>query len=54
MKQILVKRGKAYVEDVPAPVVEKGHVLIKVASSCISAGTEISGVISSGEQTLLS
>ncbi len=49
MKQILIKEGKALVEDVPAPEVELGSVLVQVMHSCISAGTEISGVRSSGE-----
>lgn len=44
MKQILIKRGSAFVEDVPAPIVEKGHVLVNVLASCISAGTELSGI----------
>jgi len=48
MKQALIKKGKVYPEEIPAPVVEKGNVLIKVVNSCISAGTEISGVSSSG------
>lgn len=48
MKQALVKKGIVYGEEVPAPVVSDGAVLIKVVNSCISAGTEMSGVISSG------
>ena len=49
MKQVLFKSGKAYVENTPAPSVEPGTVLVHVEYSCISAGTEISGVRSSGE-----
>lgn len=48
MKQALVKKGIVIGEDVPAPVVSKGSVLIKVVNSCISAGTELSGVAASG------
>jgi predicted dehydrogenase/threonine dehydrogenase-like Zn-dependent dehydrogenase len=48
MKQALVKKGFVISEEVPAPVVSDGSVLIKVVNSCISAGTEISGVMSSG------
>jgi len=48
MKQALVKKGLVYGEEVPAPVVSPGFVLIKVVNSCISAGTEMSGVLSSG------
>jgi predicted dehydrogenase/threonine dehydrogenase-like Zn-dependent dehydrogenase len=49
MKQVLVRKGVVFVDDVPAPTVGQGNVLVKVAYSCISVGTEISGVKSSGE-----
>ncbi len=48
MKQVLIKQGQVVLEDVPAPVVEPGSVLVRVASSCISIGTEMSGVKASG------
>lgn len=48
MKQALVKKGIVIGEEVPAPVVSEGSVLIKVVNSCISAATEMSGVTSSG------
>ncbi|MBA7518214.1 Inositol 2-dehydrogenase/D-chiro-inositol 3-dehydrogenase [subsurface metagenome] len=48
MKQALVKKGLVIGEEVPAPVVSEGSVLIKVVNSCISAGTEMSGILSSG------
>ncbi len=48
MKQALVKKGLVIGEEVPAPVVSEGSVLIKVVNSCISAGTELSGIMSSG------
>lgn len=48
MKQVLVKQGQAVVETVPAPQVEAGTVLVRVESSCISIGTELSGLRSSG------
>jgi predicted dehydrogenase/threonine dehydrogenase-like Zn-dependent dehydrogenase len=44
MKQVLVLQGKAVLEDVPAPNVENGCVLIRLDHSCISIGTEMSGV----------
>jgi len=44
MKQVLIKRGKAVVEEVPAPSVGKGTVLVETAYSCISIGTEMAGV----------
>lgn len=44
MKQVLIKKGQAFVEDVPAPDVDKGTVLVQVLYSCISVGTEMSGI----------
>ncbi|HEX7242818.1 MAG TPA: bi-domain-containing oxidoreductase [Longimicrobiaceae bacterium] len=48
MKQVLIRQGRAMVEEVPAPVVEPGTVLVAVDHSCISVGTEMSGVRASG------
>lgn len=48
MKQVLVSGGKVHLEAVPAPLVEPGAVLIQMDHSCISIGTEMSGVRSSG------
>ena len=44
MKQVLIKDGDAVVAEVPAPQVGPGNVLVRVASSCISAGTEMANV----------
>jgi predicted dehydrogenase/threonine dehydrogenase-like Zn-dependent dehydrogenase len=52
MIQAIVKKGKVIPEEIPAPVVSKGSLLIKVVNSCISAGTEVSGVKSS-ERSLI-
>ncbi len=49
MRQVLIQRGQVTVENVPAPIVEEGHVLVEVAYSLISAGTEISSVENSGK-----
>jgi len=49
MKQLLVKSGKITVEEVPAPLVEPGTILVEVDHSCISVGTELSGVRLSGQ-----
>lgn len=49
MKQVLIKQGHAILSNIPAPVVSDNGVLVKVLFSCISAGTEITGVIESGE-----
>ena len=44
MKQVLIKRGCAVTEEIPAPQVEAGKVLVRTVNSCISIGTEMSGV----------
>lgn len=49
MKQVLIKQGQAFVSDVPAPKVESGTILVCLNHSCISAGTEIGGMRSSGQ-----
>lgn len=48
MKQVLIRQGVAVVEEVPAPKVEPGTVLVQVENSCISIGTEMSGLKMSG------
>ncbi|WP_413570363.1 bi-domain-containing oxidoreductase [Bdellovibrio sp. HCB117] len=44
MKQVVIRAGNAVIDNVPAPLVEPGTVLVEVVSSCISIGTEMSGV----------
>ena len=48
MKQILLKQGAPIVESVPAPLVEPGTILVATRVSCISVGTELSGIKMSG------
>lgn len=48
MKQVLIQRGQIVVDEVPVPTVEPGTVLVRVDHSCISVGTEMSGVSSAG------
>ena len=52
MKQVFAQRGQITVENVPAPLIDKGRVLVEVVYSLISPGTELSTVNSSG-QTLV-
>ena len=52
MKQILLKKGNIYTADVARPITEKDMVLVKTAYSCISAGTEMSGVESSSSSLI--
>lgn len=47
MKQLLIRHGGVAVEEVPAPKLEVGQVLVRLEYSCISVGTEMSGVRSS-------
>ncbi len=49
MKQVLIKQGQVVVEDIPAPQVEPGTILIRVKFSSISAGTEMSGLKSASQ-----
>lgn len=44
MKQVMVGRDGVSVQEVPAPKVQPGTVLVQLAHSCISTGTELSGV----------
>ncbi|MCX6722833.1 MAG: Gfo/Idh/MocA family oxidoreductase [Candidatus Staskawiczbacteria bacterium] len=52
MKQILLYKGEIIVEDLPAPTIKNGEVLIKTAFSLISSGTELSGK-KNGENSFL-
>ena len=44
MKQVFVSRGKIFVDDIPAPLLDNNSVLVEVAYSLISTGTEVTGV----------
>lgn len=48
VKQVLIRRGEVVVEQVPAPIVESGTVLVRVHYSCISPGTESAVLQASG------
>ena len=53
MKQVLLKRGKAVVEEVPVPSAGTGTVLVRTAWSVLSAGTERAALRSGEASTLL-
>lgn len=53
MEQILLKKGTIYTADAPMPQCEEGMVLVRTSYSCISAGTEMSGVNNSAKSPLL-
>jgi predicted dehydrogenase/threonine dehydrogenase-like Zn-dependent dehydrogenase len=48
LKQVIIRRGRTAIEEVPAPGVEPGCVLVRVAYSCLSPGTELSGIARTG------
>lgn len=49
MKQLLIRKGQIEIQEVAAPPVLPGYVLIRTVASCISVGTEMATVESSGE-----
>jgi predicted dehydrogenase/threonine dehydrogenase-like Zn-dependent dehydrogenase len=49
MKQVVIQEGEARVVDVPAPQAGPRNVLVRVAHSAISAGTEKAGVQAAAE-----
>lgn len=44
MKQVFATRQGILVNDVPAPALEPGTILVRTGHSCISVGTEMSGL----------
>jgi predicted dehydrogenase/threonine dehydrogenase-like Zn-dependent dehydrogenase len=48
MRQVILKGGRARLEEVPAPALQPGHALVEVAYSLISAGTERAALERSG------
>jgi predicted dehydrogenase/threonine dehydrogenase-like Zn-dependent dehydrogenase len=48
MKQLLVRKGAVALSEVPAPMVGAKNILVRVAHSCVSIGTEVAGVRMSG------
>lgn len=46
---MLIAKGSAKVEEVPAPGITPGNVLVELEHSAISAGTELRGVAESGQ-----
>lgn len=52
MKQVFIKQGVVLTKEVPAPSVRPGTVLVDTRVSCISPGTELSGLAASGKSLL--
>ena len=42
MRQLFLKKGEVFLQEVPVPVLEDNNILVKVYYSFISSGTEIS------------
>ena len=49
MKQVLVRSGTVEIADVPAPMASAKSILVRVHRSCVSVGTEMAAVRSTGE-----
>jgi predicted dehydrogenase/threonine dehydrogenase-like Zn-dependent dehydrogenase len=52
VRQVIIKKGRVFPMEVPAPKVSPGSVLVKVVNSCISAGTELSRLQSSSRNIM--
>ena len=52
MKQVFIKRGQVLVEEVPAPICDDNSLLVEVAYSLISSGTEAAGITQSQKSLL--
>lgn len=52
MKQVLMKKGKAVVDDIPAPPAGESEILVRVSYSCISIGTEMAGIREGGKSLI--
>jgi predicted dehydrogenase/threonine dehydrogenase-like Zn-dependent dehydrogenase len=48
VKQVLIRSGKVVVADVPAPLLSPKNILVQLAHSCISVGTEMASLRTSG------
>lgn len=49
MKQVFIKKGNIIIEDVPSPQINEDEILVQVYYSCISAGTELASLSTSGK-----
>ena len=45
---MVIYKGAAIIEEIPIPFIEKNEILVKLNSSCLSIGTEMSGISASG------
>ena len=52
MKQVLIKKGRAFSTEISDITVGSGNILIEVNHSCVSVGTELRGVTESGKSLI--
>ena len=52
MKQILIRKGRPLVAEIPPPQALPGMIRVAVRASCISPGTEKAGIAASGASLL--
>lgn len=52
MKQVIIKSGSMVVDDIPSPLLDENGVLVEVAYSLISTGTELSSINQSGQSLI--
>jgi predicted dehydrogenase len=52
MKQVFIKKGQVLTREVPSPTVQQGMILVDTQVSCISPGTELSGLAASSKTLL--
>src|SRR2546426_364504 len=52
LKQVLIRRGSLVVADVPAPEISDNTILVRVAFSLISTGTETASLSAGGKSLL--
>lgn len=52
MKQVIVTEGRVGLVDVPAPSPQPGAILVRMDHSCVSVGTEMSGVQATGRSII--
>jgi predicted dehydrogenase/threonine dehydrogenase-like Zn-dependent dehydrogenase len=53
MKQVLIQNGKIIIADIPAPPPKTGNILVRVAYSLISTGTEV-GIVEAAAKSIFS
>ena len=52
MKQLVIRKGSPVIVEVPSPQARAGYVLVKVEASCVSPGTELAGMATSGKSLI--